>query len=46
MQFLISHGIDLNAKDVDGKTALKLAMEDDNTEAAELLLAHGANPNI
>lgn len=39
-------GIDVNMRDRDGNTPLLLAVTLDNGELVELLLKHGANPNI
>ena len=43
---LISAGIDVNAQNNDGETALMLAIKAGNAHFAETLLAKGANPNI
>ena len=39
---LLGSGADVNARSKDGKTALTLAKEKDNTEIVELLLEAGA----
>ena len=41
-EHLIANGADVNAKDKDGKTPLKLAIEKDNKEIIILLRKHGA----
>lgn len=43
---LILVGIDVNAQNNDGETALMLAIKSGNAHFAETLLAKGANPNI
>lgn len=42
--FLISKGADVNARDIQDKTALHYAIQEHRLETAELLLEHGANP--
>jgi ankyrin repeat protein len=39
---LISVGVDINAKDKDGNTALKLAQKAGNIKTVELLKSYGA----
>ncbi|EAX86017.1 ankyrin repeat protein, putative, partial [Trichomonas vaginalis G3] len=43
--FLISHGININEKDNDGRTALHIAAFYNNREIAEILISHGININ-
>lgn len=45
IQLQISKGVDVNTKDEGGLTALHLAARQDRKDAAELLLANGANIN-
>lgn len=42
--YLISKGIDVNAKDVQDKTALHYAIQEHRLETTKLLLEHGADP--
>jgi ankyrin repeat protein len=42
---LLGQGADPNAVDKSGRTALSLAIRNDDLPALELLLAHGADPN-
>ena len=44
-QVLIENGIDINAVDNNGYTALTMAAMHNNHAVAEVLLKHGANPN-
>lgn len=46
IEFLISHGVPVNAQDCYGMTPLHYAMRGKNAEAAIALLEAGANPNI
>jgi hypothetical protein len=43
---LIQRGVDVNAGDDDGDTALYYAISSASRDMVELLLSHGANPNI
>ncbi|XP_054706797.1 protein fem-1 homolog A-B-like [Uloborus diversus] len=43
-QFLIDHGADLNAQDIQLKTALHYAIQGNNFGITKLLLENGANP--
>ena len=40
-EFVKSTGLDVNAKDEDGKTPLDWAVDEDQTETADLLRKHG-----
>ena len=40
-ELLINNGTDLNAKNVDGKTPLDYAIENNHTNIADLLRQHG-----
>jgi ankyrin repeat protein len=42
----LAHGMDVNVRDLSGYTALAVAATTFNAPLAELLLQHGANPNI
>jgi ankyrin repeat protein len=42
---MVSHDLDVEAEDYNGKTALEYAIEDTNLKRAETLLKLGANPN-
>ncbi|DBB00434.1 TPA: Membrane steroid-binding protein 1 [Trebouxia sp. C0006] len=46
LKVVLSHGVDINAKNSRGDTCLLTAAIFVNNEAAEVLLAHGADPNI
>lgn len=46
MSWLISNGVDVDAKETDGDTALSLSVQCSNHQATKILLSHGANPNI
>ena len=45
LQTLISHGVDVNSSDRDGRTSLHLVSSEGNLNVVEFLLAHEANPN-
>ncbi|QQP41437.1 Fem-1A [Caligus rogercresseyi] len=44
VQFLIDNGVDVNAEDVQQKTALHYAVQENRFETAKLLLENGADP--
>ena len=44
--FFLSHGADVNALDAQGETPLHFATELGELEMLELLLSHGANPDL
>jgi ankyrin repeat protein len=44
LRLLLDHGVDLNARDRDGQTALALALTGNKTKAAEFLRGQGATP--
>ncbi|EAY05832.1 ankyrin repeat protein, putative [Trichomonas vaginalis G3] len=44
-EYFLSNGININAKDNYGETALHIAAENNGKEIAELLISHGANIN-
>ena len=46
LQAIIDHGADVNAADKDNETALLAACQCENTNAIDVLLKAGANPNI
>lgn len=43
-KFLLSKGTDVNARDIQNKTALHYAIQEHRLETTRLLLEHGANP--
>ena len=43
-KFLIKKGADVNARDIQNKTALHYAIQEHRLETTQLLLEHGANP--
>lgn len=43
-KFLLSKGADVNARDIQNKTALHYAIQEHRLETTRLLLEHGANP--
>jgi hypothetical protein len=43
-KFLLSKGADVNARDIQNKTALHYAIQEHRLETTQLLLEHGANP--
>ncbi|XP_013786210.1 protein fem-1 homolog C-like [Limulus polyphemus] len=45
-KYLLKHGADVNAQDIQFKTALHYAIQEHRFETTTLLLAHGANPLI
>ncbi|KPJ10037.1 Protein fem-1-like CG6966 [Papilio machaon] len=46
LKLLLQHGADVNACDMQHKTALHYAVQEQRVEAARLLLQHGANPRL
>ena len=45
LKTLISHGVDVNAADKDGRSSLHLVSSEGNLNVVEFLLAHEADPN-
>ncbi len=45
VQFLLDSGVDVNAEDVQHKTALHYAVQENRLETVKLLLSHGADPS-
>lgn len=45
-EFLLKHGADVNAQDIQFKTALHYAIQEHRFETTKLLLQHGADPHI
>jgi len=45
LRYLLDAGVEVDARDAGGRTALMLAAARGNAEAVDLLLAHGADPN-
>lgn len=43
-KFLLNKGADVNARDIQNKTALHYAIQEHRLETTQLLLEHGANP--
>ncbi|MCL4120276.1 UNVERIFIED_CONTAM: hypothetical protein GTU68_012003 [Idotea baltica] len=43
-EYLINHGADVNAQDIQSKTALHYAIQEHRDETTKLLLKHGAKP--
>ncbi len=46
IQLLLDHGMDINERNIDGRTALFLAVKGNKLETAKILLAKCANPDI
>ncbi|EAY03462.1 ankyrin repeat protein, putative [Trichomonas vaginalis G3] len=44
-EYFISHGANINEKDGNGNTALRIAACNNSKETAEILISHGANIN-
>lgn len=44
VKFLLESGVDVNAEDVQHKTALHYAVQENRLESAKMLLHHGADP--
>lgn len=42
--YLIEKGADVNARDIQDKTALHYAVQEQRLETSQLLLKHGSNP--
>ena len=45
-EMLVSHGADIDDRDLDGMTALMWAAANVEVQLVRMLLAHGANPNL
>jgi len=45
IKFLLAHGVDVDYPDENGMTPLTVAILDRSTDAIDVLLEHGANPN-
>jgi hypothetical protein len=45
-EYLVKKGVDINYRDKSGGTALQAAVHWNNFEVAEVLLKHGADPNL
>ena len=45
VEFLISHGVNINGKDEYGEFALRTAISNNNKEMTEFLISHGAKFN-
>ncbi len=45
LQYLLARGVDINAADYDGRTAMHLAASEGHTEFVKILIAKGAAPN-
>nr|XP_027238181.1 protein fem-1 homolog A-like [Penaeus vannamei] len=45
-EYLLNHGADVNAQDIQNKTALHYAIQEHRFETTKLLLEHGANPHL
>ncbi|KIW00088.1 uncharacterized protein PV09_08274 [Verruconis gallopava] len=46
LKWLLAQGVDPNARNEDGRTALTTAIRDNRVELVDLLLANGADPNV
>ncbi|KAK3855362.1 hypothetical protein Pcinc_038232 [Petrolisthes cinctipes] len=45
-EYLLSHGANVNAQDIQNKTALHYAIQEHRFETTRLLLEHGADPHL